>query len=62
MDERRWLKQREVEARYGISAVTVWRWVREGILPSPWKPRRNLNLFSREALDKVDRAAMKGAA
>ena len=32
---REYLRDTEVAARYGISKPTVWRWVREGILPAP---------------------------
>ncbi|WP_420465790.1 helix-turn-helix transcriptional regulator [Panacagrimonas sp.] len=31
------VRQPTVEALFGISAATVWRWVREGRLPKPRK-------------------------
>lgn len=34
---RKYLTDLDVAARYGVSRVSIWRWVREGIFPSPKK-------------------------
>lgn len=33
----KYLSDKHVSERYGVSRATVWRWVREGRFPSPIK-------------------------
>lgn len=35
MSEHAYLSIKQVAARYNVSIVTPWRWVREGIMPGP---------------------------
>ena len=32
---RKFVSDRQVADRYGVSRATIWRWVRRGILPEP---------------------------
>lgn len=32
-----WLSDRDLALRYAVSRITIWRWAREGHLPSPRK-------------------------
>ena len=36
---RRFLSYADLEERYGKSRVTIWRWVRAGLLPAPYETR-----------------------
>jgi prophage regulatory protein len=36
-DNAPYLSDKQIAIRYGISRATVWRWVKEGKLPSPRK-------------------------
>ena len=38
---RRFLSYADLEERYGKSRVTLWRWVRAGLLPAPYQTGPN---------------------
>ena len=49
-----YLKQKHVKARYGgISDMTIWRWVRDGLLPQPVK-FNGQNHWTDEQLQEAD--------
>ncbi len=50
--EREFLQRREVEEIMGVSAVTLWRWVKKGILPKPTKVG-NINYFKKQDIMDV---------
>lgn len=54
--ERPWLSDIEVGHWYGISRVSVWRWVRGGLLPQPRKLGPNTTRWSRKDLEAHDAA------
>jgi len=49
-----WLSDKDVAARYSIARVTVWSWVRKGILPPPKKLGPNTSRWSATELDQRD--------
>jgi predicted DNA-binding transcriptional regulator AlpA len=51
---RRFLSYAELETRYGKSRVTIWRWVRTGLLPPPYETGPNSVGFASDELDERD--------
>ena len=51
---RRFLSYSDLEARYGKSRVTIWRWVRLGLLPPPYQLGPNSVAFASDELDARD--------
>ena len=51
---RRFLSYADLEERYGKSRVTIWRWVRAGLLPAPYETGPNSVGFASDELDKRD--------
>lgn len=51
---RRFFSYAELEERYGKSRVTLWRWVRLGLLPAPYKIGPNSRGFASDELDERD--------
>ena len=49
-----WLSDKAVANRYDIARVTVWSWVRKGILPPPKKLGPNTSRWSAAELDRRD--------
>ena len=55
----KFISVKSVAERYGIGVSTVWYWVKNGILPKPYKLANNTTRWSIEELDKVDNAKME---
>ena len=51
---RRFLSYADLEERYGKSRVTLWRWVRDGLLPAPYETGPNSVGFASDELDERD--------
>ena len=51
---RRFLSYADLEARYGKSRITIWRWVRAGLLPAPYETGPNSRGFDADEIDKRD--------
>ena len=51
---RRFLSYANLEKRYGKSRVTIWRWVRAGLLPPPYQTGPNSIGFDSEEVDERD--------
>ena len=51
---RRFLSYADLEERYGKSRVTIWRWVRAGLLPAPYETGPNSVGFDSEEVDERD--------
>ncbi len=51
---RRFLSYADLEERYGKSRVTIWRWVRAGLLPPPYQTGPNSIGFDSEEVDERD--------
>ncbi|AGA33766.1 hypothetical protein TVNIR_2106 [Thioalkalivibrio nitratireducens DSM 14787] len=52
----RLLRDVDVAARYGIARQSVWRWVRDGIIPPPVRISEKMTRWPADALDAHDRA------
>ena len=50
----RFLSYADLEERYGKSRVTIWRWVRAGLLPAPYVTGPNSVGFATDELDERD--------
>lgn len=59
---KKWLRDREVGERYGISRVSVWRWSKCGYLPKPEKLGPGTARWSTQKLDENDRKRSEEAA
>jgi len=55
-----WLSDLQLAQRYGVSRVTIWRWAKEGRIPSPRKIGPNTTRWSRAELDALDARMMAG--
>ena len=44
----------DLEERYGKSRVTLWRWVRAGLLPAPYEIGPNSVAFSSQEIRERD--------
>lgn len=51
---RRFLSYADLEERYGKSRVTIWRWVRAGILPAPYETGPNSRGFASDEIEERD--------
>ena len=51
---RRFLSYADLEARYGKSRVTIWRWIRAGLLPAPYETGPNSVGFASDEIDERD--------
>ena len=51
---RRFLSYADLEERYGKSRVTIWRWVRAGLLPAPYETGPNSVGFDSDEVDERD--------
>ena len=51
---RRFLSYADLEERYGKSRVTIWRWVRAGLLPPPYQTGPNSVDFDAEEIEARD--------
>ena len=50
----RFLSYADLEERYGKSRVTIWRWVRAGLLPAPYEIGPNSAGFSSQEIEDRD--------
>ena len=50
----RFLSYADLEERYGKSRVTLWRWVRKGLLPAPYEVGPNTVGFRVEEILERD--------
>ncbi len=48
------LSYADLEERYGKSRVTLWRWVRAGLLPAPYENGPNSVAFSLQEIEERD--------
>lgn len=53
--EIKWLSDKDLATRYGVSRATVWRWVREGHLPAPRKIGQSTSRWPVSEIDEHDR-------
>ena len=51
---RTFLSYADLERRYGKSRVTLWRWVRLGLLPAPYETGPNSVGFASDEIDERD--------
>ena len=51
---RQFLSYADLEERYGKSRVTIWRWVRLGLLPAPYKTGPNSVDFDADEIEARD--------
>ncbi len=51
---RQFLSYADLEDRYGKSRVTIWRWVRAGLLPAPYETGPNSVGFASDEIDERD--------
>ena len=51
---RQFLSYADLEERYGKSRVTLWRWVRAGLLPAPYETGPNSVGFDSEEIQERD--------
>jgi predicted DNA-binding transcriptional regulator AlpA len=51
---RTFLSYADLERRYGKSRVTLWRWVRAGLLPAPYRTGPNSVDFDAEEIEARD--------
>ncbi len=51
---RRFLSYSDLEKRYGKTRITIWRWVRAGILPPPYQTGPNSVDFDADEIDERD--------
>lgn len=52
---RRYARDTEIAARYGISRNTVWRWAKEGRLPSPVRIGPGVTRWRLDDVEKFER-------
>lgn len=50
----KYLTDKDVAGRYGISVSTVWQWTRDCILPSPMRFGQRCTRWNIEDLDEFD--------
>ncbi len=50
----RFLSYADLEERYGKSRVTLWRWVRAGLLPAPYENGPNSVAFKTQEIEERD--------
>jgi predicted DNA-binding transcriptional regulator AlpA len=58
---RRFLSYADLEERYGKSRVTLWRWVRAGLLPAPYMIGPGSVAFASDEIDERDAALTRRA-
>lgn len=57
----KYLSDKTIAERYGVSRATVWRWVREGLFPSPLKIGRQCTRWKLSDLEAWE-SEQEGAA
>jgi len=54
---KKYIRPLDIAENLNIDVATVWRWVKAGILPKPFKPTQRTTVFEAEAvqaaLDKL---------
>lgn len=55
---RRFVSDKAVAERYGVSRDCVWRWVRAGRLPSPYRLAEKTTRWAEDELDARDAELM----
>tara|TARA_R110001592_G_scaffold306270_1_gene579181 strand:+ start:353 stop:535 length:183 start_codon:yes stop_codon:yes gene_type:complete len=58
--EQRYYKDSELAVRYSVSRATIWRWVKNGLLPKPIQLSVGSTRWEREAIEALD--STRGAA
>ncbi len=51
---RQFFSYADLEERYGKSRVTIWRWVRAGLLPAPYSNGPNSVAFKTQEIEERD--------
>ncbi len=51
---RQFFSYADLEERYGKSRVTIWRWVRAGMLPAPYENGPNSVAFKTQEIEERD--------
>ena len=59
-EQKRYITDKEVAARYNIARCSVWYLVKKGKLPKPWKISDNVTRWSIKVLDAHDEKNMQG--
>lgn len=55
-----WLSDRDLALRYGVSRVTIWRWAREGVIPTGKKIGPNVTRWSAAEIEAHDAEMANG--
>ena len=50
------LTQPDLERRYRKNRTTLWRWLRQGVLPQPDLHLNGRNLWKRSSIEQFERA------
>jgi prophage regulatory protein len=54
---KKYIRPLEIAENLGVDVATIWRWVKAGILPKPFRPTQRTTVFDAEqvqaALDKM---------
>ena len=51
-----WLTDHQVARRYNVSRATIWRWCRDGLIPSPVRITAKASRWYLPHLDQHDQA------
>lgn len=47
-----WLREKALKERIQVSAPTIWRWVKNGTLPAPYKLGSNITAWRRGDIEQ----------
>ena len=50
----KWLCDKDLAARYGVSRISIWRWARDGKIPKPRKIAANTSRWLASEIDEHD--------
>lgn len=59
MSEPKWITDKDLSQRYGVSRITIWRWVKSGLIPGPRKIAPNTTRWNVAELDAHDARLLK---
>jgi len=57
----KFLRLKQVKARYGVSGSSIWSWVKQGKFPKPVKLSENTSAWVTEELDAHDEAIIEAS-